>query len=1160
MSKKVYIFGDIIEDVILVRDNPRDLDHSSNPDLFTHDKVKIYTKHTGTPTLLELLDKLSENITILNRTQITENLLWDKINQQSVKSNLKTFSEWVKDDDGKLFLVDQAGEDEIDTISHLEVKQSNNKDIVDSEIISVYNMSDTLYYSDSVLSRIAEKAVVQHIVIRTMFHDKENKDERITNFLKLLSKYPTLVNKTILVFDVNELRQGGFNVPKGVSWESLLKDTIRSLKDIPQFDSLEAIVACFNYEGCLVCSRENVNKDYSYRLFFYVNEIENAFVTREQKRVSGTITTMQASLIRALSDSTKTFEKQLDDGVERGLRAMRTLLKTGFEKDANFPYKEIVTAITSDDPQKKEENPVNYGLTENDLLSFANTATSKQKKDFSIIDACVAKDLKITLYDICKQIVTNGKTEKNFPFLRYGNLITYDKLEIERLRYTYYLFCSYFKNTKINKPLSICVFGPPGSGKSFAIVEIANAIVEIKKKKIFTFNMSQMKEPNELALAFHQIRDAGLKGDFPIVFFDEFDSKYGIQEFGWLKYFLAPMQDGEFIEEGVSHFIGRAIFVFAGGTCVDMDEFKNKARESDPSTKARDFLSRLKGYINVLGPNPMRCPHCKEVFKDNPEKCRRFSNIINDISNDTFLKKCQKVQDIVNTIDEKVQLADFLNKIPEIKKIINDIGADELLKHVEEIQKTIKTITDGMSEEEFLKKIQEITNITNYISADELEEKIKKIKKAIENVNAGINHEALLEKFREIATIITSSLSSSDKVTKIRETYPPMYSKITGADEDFLKKVTDTIKPFESSEETSASITTGENQEKAQEFKKILNDINDIGNHEFLKKVPKIIDLIRAMADEEEKNEYDEYMMRIVTEIKQIIDDIARKIAIHDSRKAIQEIEKITSTILDDTVLNKIQYIQQKIHECSTNPTDMQKCLKIGTELKSTIEYIIKEELQKKVQDIKKILPIVLNDISDEESQRKSQDIKKILPIVLKDISDEELQKNVWQLIDEQRQNKIKNNTYTNAFMKTVQRIEKCAHTDTYCRNEQWDATYMLRRASLLRSVLEKKLDIKNEADIERKKTTWEKKKIMVDDNVLNAFMNVETYLYGTRSLEAIVQNSEITRGKRFSARCISTNGLELYVDKTFQQLLNEKQKQPKIGKLLCVKKTTSNA
>jgi hypothetical protein len=52
-----------------------------------------------------------------------------------------------------------------------------------------------------------------------------------------------------------------------------------------------------------------------------------------------------------------------------------------------------------------------------------------------------------------------------------------------------------------------------------------------------------------------------LQGKTAVVFFDEFDSPHGGEPLGWLKYFLAPMQDGVFKEGGETHPIGKAILV-----------------------------------------------------------------------------------------------------------------------------------------------------------------------------------------------------------------------------------------------------------------------------------------------------------------------------------------------------------------------------------------------------------------------------------------------------------------------------------------------------------------------------------------------------------------------------------------------------------------------
>jgi len=122
--------------------------------------------------------------------------------------------------------------------------------------------------------------------------------------------------------------------------------------------------------------------------------------------------------------------------------------------------------------------------------------------------------------------------------------------------------------------------------------------------QVLTFNLSQFHDPDELIGAFHQVRDAGLSGKIPLVFWDEFDCRLGGQELGWLPCFLAPMQDGSFQDGQITHPIGQAIFVFAGATCCSMDEL-SRAAAREKGAKARDFVSRLKGYVNIIGPDPL---------------------------------------------------------------------------------------------------------------------------------------------------------------------------------------------------------------------------------------------------------------------------------------------------------------------------------------------------------------------------------------------------------------------------------------------------------------------------------------------------------------------------------------------------------------------------
>lgn len=110
----------------------------------------------------------------------------------------------------------------------------------------------------------------------------------------------------------------------------------------------------------------------------------------------------------------------------------------------------------------------------------------------------------------------------------------------------------------------------------------------------------------DLKNAFHQAQDRVLGGEVPLVVFDEFDSHFKSERLGWLKYFLAPMQDGKFKAGESMYRIGKAIFVFAGGISWTFSEFYDQQKDMDDfkDAKGPDFVSRLRGHLNISGINP----------------------------------------------------------------------------------------------------------------------------------------------------------------------------------------------------------------------------------------------------------------------------------------------------------------------------------------------------------------------------------------------------------------------------------------------------------------------------------------------------------------------------------------------------------------------------
>ena len=212
---------------------------------------------------------------------------------------------------------------------------------------------------------------------------------------------------------------------------------------------------------------------------------------------------------------------------------------------------------------------------------------------------------------VAERIVFEGPSElfSKVPFCRYNKMTTVDKDEIENYHTIKALFDDYITQWESQEdpsemqPLSVAVFGPPGSGKSFGVKQIA---VSCGKFKTTTLNLSQYSDSQELFRAVHETL-ARKDGKIPLIFFDEFDSELDGVRRGWMKYFLAPMQDGEYTMDGRVWKIGPAVFVFAGATAHSFHCFLPENAEEEAvfrAVKGPDFVSRLKGILNVKGPNP----------------------------------------------------------------------------------------------------------------------------------------------------------------------------------------------------------------------------------------------------------------------------------------------------------------------------------------------------------------------------------------------------------------------------------------------------------------------------------------------------------------------------------------------------------------------------
>lgn len=418
-------------------------------------------------------------------------------------------------------------------------------------------------------------------------------------------------DRLIVVLPVEDLRQTEVQISREISWERTAQDAAWELAYNPELNALldcAHVIVTFQNVGAVLVSRPaEAGALPDCQLFFDPRQSEGSW----EQTFPGKMVGYHCCFLAGLSKQFLGGELDISRGIQAGLSSMRALHQSGYEAKADasallpelvFPLNRVLADLEKPAhtfAQTTIEFPTRMLLHE----QSQHAQPPFEPGYWTILESRYTSKLD----EIAREVVLQGpeSTLKDVPIGKFNNLLTVDRREIESFRAIRALIKEYCAAARVERPVSIAVFGPPGSGKSFGVKQVAKSL-KLPDAKIedITFNLSQMNSPDELAGALHQVRDKALKGIIPLVFWDEFDSMLSGQKLGWLRYFLAPMQDGEFTEGQLRHPIGRAIFVFAGGTCATIDEFENKGSQDFKDAKGPDFVSRLRGYVNILGANP----------------------------------------------------------------------------------------------------------------------------------------------------------------------------------------------------------------------------------------------------------------------------------------------------------------------------------------------------------------------------------------------------------------------------------------------------------------------------------------------------------------------------------------------------------------------------
>ena len=390
-------------------------------------------------------------------------------------------------------------------------------------------------------------------------------------------------DRLTLYVALGDLRKSNVSIGQPLSWEQIASEIVSAITANKSFAQAARTVVSLGFGGAVL-----VEDSQQATLIFDPLHQEGDWERSRPGLPTGLGTSIVAAL--ALELAANLESPNLAEAIARGLNAGRLVHEVGFASvDSPSPSLEFPYAAAA------------ASLAERDVDHPFSIAHTREGDQWRLLPMASDREYQ----ELAARIVVEGEDEacEGLPLERMGSWASVDRTEIESIRSLRSIVRQYLSQSKRVRPLNLAVFGPPGSGKSFAVKQMAREWSTAGTNvEILEFNVAQFASVRELGDALQRVRDATVNQSLPLVFWDEFDSAADGRELGWLSRFLAPMQDGQFLDGGISRPIGPAIFVFAGGTHSTLGSFKDRA-VNVPGAKATDFLSRLRGHVDVLGPN-----------------------------------------------------------------------------------------------------------------------------------------------------------------------------------------------------------------------------------------------------------------------------------------------------------------------------------------------------------------------------------------------------------------------------------------------------------------------------------------------------------------------------------------------------------------------------
>jgi DNA replication protein DnaC len=590
---------------------------------------------------------------------------------------------------------------------------------------------------------------------------------------KLLQKLSAVCsNKMIAIVSADDLREHGLKISKQLSWDKTVEDfmqefaTNERLRDLRKYGT---IIIRFNLEASIVIlnkKKEKNEEEEEDAYFFYLpSKYEGQIMTEFTGSMQGITHAFIAGFVKQKLYG-ENGRNDIITSVTVGMNAAYRCVNFGYVRnpsssEISYPLdkvfgtddKEIKTDIekkvTSENEVRgkdEEEKIEDLPLEVLGIKGYENI-----KKPESLLEHITGGNSE-WINAVALECFKEGKssTLQKVPVFKIENFKTYDREEIENFRSFNKLINEYLFS-KATKPMSVAIFGPPGSGKSFGVKQIVKSDILKNRVELIETNLSQLQTYHDLIPLFHDARDITLSGKkIPLIVFDEFDSANGDKPLWWIKYFLAPMQDGVFKDGEKMHPLGRAIFVFVGGTKYTFDKFSSQVKEPDEdedknqsvqtdfkALKVPDFISRLKGFINIKGiekkdeNDKLYVLRRSVVFRSMIEK--DYKNLMNDdksvnIDNDLLetLMLINKFKHGSRSLESIVKMSDLANErsfkksnLPSECLLGLHIDTSEFLKHmknsrvfpIEHIENIAKEIHKRWLKKEIEQKSTKVTAV-----------------------------------------------------------------------------------------------------------------------------------------------------------------------------------------------------------------------------------------------------------------------------------------------------------------------------------------------------------------------------------------------------------------------------------------------------------------